>query len=73
MYATLYDVVSAYGLQLALWFGWPGLVAGGLMGAAVAPRWPVAGIVAGAAGGTLLWMASWLAVAMSLRMMGVAA
>jgi len=72
MYTTLCDVMSSYGPQLALWLGWPGLLAGGLLGAAISPRWRVTGIIAGAAAGTLLWMASWLAVAMSLRMMGVA-
>lgn len=73
MFATLWDVMSSYGPQLALWLSWPGLLAGGLLGAALLPRWRVPGIIAGAVAGTLLWMASWLAVAMSLRMMGVAA
>ncbi|MEJ8572183.1 hypothetical protein [Microbaculum marinum] len=73
MNAALFDAMSAYGLQLALWLGWPCLLAGGLAGAAISPRWRITGIVAGATGGTLLWMASWLAVAVSLRLMGVAA
>ncbi len=72
MFDTLCDVLASYGPQLALWLGWPGVVAGGLFGAAAFPHWRVPGVVAGATLGTLLWTACWLGVAMSLRMMGVA-
>ena len=72
MYAVLSDVISSYGPQLALWLGWPGLLSGGLVGAALFPSWRTTAIITGAAAGTLLWMACWLTVAMSLRMMGVA-
>jgi hypothetical protein len=73
VYAVACDVLSAYGLQLALWFGWPGLMAGGLLGTALFPAWRISAAVAGALAGTLLWVSCWLAVALSLRMMGVGA
>lgn|GEM_PF-2497423 len=72
MISIAYDIVSAYGLQLAIWFGWPGVMAGGLFGTAMFPGWRVFATVAGAFAGALLWMACWLAVAVGLRMMGVA-
>lgn len=71
MFDAARDVLSVYGLQLAVWFGWPGVFAGGLLGVALFPRWRIPAAVAGAITGALLWMACWLAVALSLRMMVV--
>lgn len=71
MLAIAYDVLSAYGLQLAIWFGWPGLLAGGLLGTALCPGWRISAALTGACAGAMLWAACWLAVALSLRMMGV--
>jgi hypothetical protein len=68
-----YDIVTAYGLQLALWFGWPGIMAGGLFGTALFPGWRISAAIAGAVVGALLWTACWLTVALGLRMMGVSA
>jgi hypothetical protein len=73
VYDTVRDVLSVYGLQLALYFGWPGLLAGGLLGAALFPRWRISAALAGAVAGVLMWMACWLTVALSLRMMVVTA
>lgn len=71
MIQAIHDVLLAYALPLFLWLGWPGLMAGGIAGAAMFPRWRVAAAVAGAATGGLIWLASWLAVAVGLRMMTV--
>ncbi len=71
MFAIACDVLAAYGLKLALWFGWPGMMAGGLLGTALFPGWRISAAIAGALTGTVLWTASWLTVAMGLRMMGV--
>lgn len=72
MFDTARDVLSTYGFQLALWFGWPGVLAGGLLGVVLFPRWRVSAAIAGALTGALVWTACWLAVALSLRMMVVA-
>lgn len=72
MFAICYDIVAAYGLQLAIWFGWPGVMAGGLFGTAVFPGWRISAAIGGALFGAFLWMACWVAVALGLRMMGVA-
>jgi hypothetical protein len=69
--AIAYDIVSAYGLQLAIWFGWPGVMAGGLFGTAMFPGWRISAAFGGALAGALLWMACWVAAALGLRMMGV--
>ena len=73
MYSIAYDVLASYGLQLTLFFGWPGLMAGGLLGTALFPAWRISAALAGAAAGALLWVSCWLTVALSLRMMGVGA
>ncbi|MCT8974841.1 hypothetical protein [Microbaculum marinisediminis] len=65
------DILAAYGLKLALWFGWPGLMAGGLLGTALFPGWRISAAVGGALVGATAWAACWLAVALGLRMMGV--
>jgi len=69
---TAYNLLSAYGLELTVWFGWPGIAAGGLLGVAVFPNWRISAGLTGAAVGGLLWMSCWLAVALSLRSIAVA-